>query len=402
MRCILGRAAATALALTALAAADITPASAQTLRIGDAVRLTPTARLDTDVRRADASRDDDVDVDLARRRVGVTGRVTSHVEFEVEREIGDGGRWRDTFVNLRANREIQVRAGHFKVPFSREQLTGPRGLDFIDRSRVVNLLAPGRSAGVALHGRIADGRVGYDVAGFARDGTRNGLAGSPPTEPTLATRVTIRPLRATRGGGSVTSLEIGAAAAITELAQGRASLRGRLTTDDIFFAPVLVSGRRMRVGGNLDWRPGPFGIRAEFLRADDARHDQGLLGETLRPLRAQGWYVSGVWAVAGRKAHARSNDGLAVAGLNGLELSIRAEGLSFGTPGAADLQLWTPRAEQLSLVTERAWTFGANWTVNRLVRVQANAVRENVLTRARGATVPRAVWSPVVRIQVAM
>jgi phosphate-selective porin len=389
------------IAATGLAVAGVAPASAQTLRVGDAVRLTPTARLDTDLR-ADASRDDDVDVDLARRRVGVTGRVTSHVEFEVEREIGDGGRWRDTFVNLRANREFQVRAGHFKVPFSREQLTGPGGLDFIDRSRAVDLLAPGRSAGVALHGRVADGRVGYDVAGFVRDGTRNGLAGASPTEPTVATRVTIRPLRAARRGGSVTSLEIGAAAAVTELAQGRASLRGRLTTEEVFFAPVLVSGRRLRVGGDLDWRPGPFGIRAEFLRADDARHDQGLLGETLPPLRAQGWYVSGVWAVVGHKAHAKANDGLAVAGLNGLELAVRAEGLSFGTPGAADLQLWTPRAEQLSWVTERAWTVGVNWTLNRLVRVQANAVRENVVTRARGATVPGAVWSPVVRIQVAM
>jgi len=49
---------------------------------------------------------------------------------------------------------------------------------------------------------------------------------------------------------------------------------GRLTTKDVFFAPVLVSGRRLRVGGDLDWRPGPLGIRAEFLRADDA---QGVL-----------------------------------------------------------------------------------------------------------------------------
>jgi hypothetical protein len=174
------------------------------------------------------------------------------------------------------------------------------------------------------------------------------------------------------------------AAAVSDLDDGRASLRGRLTTKDVFFAPVLVSGRRLRVGGDLDWRPGPLGIRAEFLRADDARQHQGLLGETLTPLRAQGWYVSGVWAVTTR-----------------VELAARAEQLSFGTPGAADLQIWTPRAEQLSAVTDRGLTLGVNWTVHRFVRVQVNAVREQVVDRSRLGASSHVGWSPVVRIQVA-
>jgi phosphate-selective porin len=376
------------LAAALLVGTACTPASAQSLRIGEAIRLSPSARLHADVRQ---TRDgEDVELDVARRRVGVSGRVTSHVEFEVERELDGAGGWRDVFVNVRATRALQLRAGHFKVPFSRDQLTGAGSLDFIDRSRAADLLAPGRSIGVALHGRLAGRVAGYEVGAFVRDGTHGRLAPTA-SEPTVAGRVRVK----------VTSLEIGAAVAGTGLEEGRTSLRGRLTTKDTFFAPVFVSGSRLRVGGDLDWRPGPFGLRAEFLRADDARHHQGLAGETLPPLRAQGWHISGVWALAGRKAHARANDRFAVAGVNGLELALRAEQISFGTPGASEPSIWTPRAERISAVTERAWTVGVNWTVNRLVRVQANAVRENVVGRAPIASW-RAAWSPALRLQVAM
>jgi len=359
-------------------------ASAQELRLGDAVVIKPTARLHADLRTTDADGESDADLDLARRRVGVKGKIASRIEFEVEREIDSTSHWRDVFVDVRASRALQVRGGHFKVPFSREQLTGAGDLDFIDRSRAVDLLAPGRSVGVAVHGRVARRMLGYEAGAFVRDGTRTYAAWPGGNEPTVAGRVTIRPHGSGRRTGRWSDLELGMAAAVSNLEEGRASLRGRLTTKDVFFAPVLVSGRRLRVGGDLDWRPGPLGIRAEFLRADDARQHQGLLGETLSPLRAQGWYVSGVWAVSTR-----------------VELAARAEQLSFGTPGAPDLQIWTPRAEQLSAVTDRGWTLGVNWTVHRFVRLQVNAVREQVVDRSRPGATSTAGWSPVVRVQVA-
>jgi phosphate-selective porin len=359
-------------------------ASGQTLRLGDAVVVKPTARLHADIRTTEAGGDSDADLDLARRRVGLKGTVTSRVEFELERELDADGRWRDVFVDVRASRALQVRAGHFKVPFSREQLTGAGDLDFIDRSRAADLLAPGRSAGVELHGRVAHRVLGYQAGAFVRDGTRSDPSWAEGHEPTLAARLTVRPF-GSRRTGRISDLEIGVASTVSDLDEGRASLRGRLTTKDVFFAPVLVSGRRLRVGGDLDWRPGPLGIRAEFLRADDARQHQGLFGETLPPLRAQGWYVSGVWAVSTR-----------------VELAARAERLSLGTSGAAELQIWTPRAAQLSAVTDHAWTLGVNWTVHRFVRVQANAVREQIVDRSRVGSSAQASWKPVVRIQVAM
>jgi phosphate-selective porin len=386
----------------ALAVAACASASAQSLTIGNAVRIDPKVRVQMDVRDADSSDDQEVDVDLARRRAGITGRVSRYVEFEVERDFDAGGRWRDAFVDVRAHRAVRVRAGHFKVPFSREQLTGAGNLDFIDRSRAADLLAPGRSAGVAVHGRAGGHALGYDAGAFVQDGTRSTGPSAPGREPTVAARLTITPAGGRRRKGWARSLDIGVAAAVSELSDGRSSLAGRLTSKALFFSPVLVTGRRLRVGGDLDWHPGPFGVQGEFLRADDARQHQGLLGETLPPLRARGWYLSGTWAVAGHKALAAANDGYAVRSLSGLQLTARVERLSFGTAGAAEDQVWTPRAAQLSRVSDRVVTLGVNWTLNRLVRIQANAVREAVDNRARGGTRPEPAWSPALRVQVAM
>ena len=132
---------------------------------------------------------------------------------------------------------------------------------------------------------------------------------------TAAARVTVRPRGAARpvGRAGPTSRSASRPPAATSPKAAIPSAAARASRD-VFFSPVFVKGRRLRVGGDLDWRPGPFGFRAEYLRADDTRHHQGLMGETLPPVRGQGWYVSGVWAVAGRRAHAKADNRLRVGG----------------------------------------------------------------------------------------
>jgi len=395
-------AAALSQAAPAGAAVRLTPRP--TLRLGTMVKVALTARVQGDLH-APGGTPGEMDFDVARRRVGVTGTLTSHLEFEVERELEDGGDWRDVFVNVRTVRAAQVQAGRFKMPFSREQLTGAGSLDFISRSRAADLLAPGRSTGVAVHGRVARHVLGYDVGVFTGEG---GVAPTAPDVtgfgPAVAGRVTLRPRGAARRSGALSNIEFGLGATRGDVGAGRHSLRGRSTSKDVFFSPVFVQGRRLRVGGDLDWRPGPFGFRAEYLRADDARQHQGLMGETLPALRGQGWYVSGAWAVAGRRAHAGADDRLAFAGVNGLELAARVERVWFGTHGAADGSVRTPRSADLPLVSDRAWTLGANWTLNRLVRLQLNAVLEQVTDRARNAAQVSGgwTWSPMARVQLAM
>jgi phosphate-selective porin len=373
------------------------------MRIGDAIRLDLTARMQADVHGGVGNGNDgDVDVDMARRRIGVKGSVSHHVEFELEREIGDEtAPWRDAFVNVRTLRALQVRAGQFKMPFSLDQLTSPSDLDFIYRSRAADLLAPGRSVGASVHGRVAAKVIGYDAGLFRRDGETARFGSNPGAGRTVAARITVAPRGRARHPKALRDVEAGFSVTSGDVAEGRYSLRGRLTSRDAFFSPIYVNGHRVRTGADVNWRPGPFDVRAEVMRADDERRGQGLLGETLPAVRAQGWYVTGVWAVAGRRAHAASRS--AFSGVAGLELAARVEQVSFGSTGSGDLEVRTPRAAHLPVVSEQAWTLGVNWNVVRTVRVQANAVREQIIDTALYAPpATGAVWRPVVRLQFAM
>ena len=372
-----------------------------TLRVGDVLTIGVTAKIHGDVH-APAPATDDVDFDVARRRIGLVGRVTRHVQFEVEREL-DQSEWRDVFVNVRTVRAAQVRAGQFKIPFSLDQLTGAANLDFISRSRAADILAPGRSIGVSVHGRVAGHVLGYDAGVFTRDGDVARFGDNPGGGPTLAARVTVRPRGAARRSGAWSDVEVGVAVTGGDVPEGRYSLRGRTTARDVFFSPVFVHGRRVRAGGDVDWRPGAFRVRAEYLRADDAREHQGLMGDTLPAVSGQGWYVSGVWAVAGRRARAEADDRLAFAGLAGLEVTARVERVWFGAGSPAEGTVRTPRAMGLPTVNDRVWTIGLNWTLNRLVRLQLNAVHEQVTDEARGApTVPGGGWRPMARVLFGM
>ena len=56
-------------------------ASAQEFRLGEAVVIKPTARLHADLRTKETGGESEADLDLARRRVGVKGKIASRVEF---------------------------------------------------------------------------------------------------------------------------------------------------------------------------------------------------------------------------------------------------------------------------------------------------------------------------------
>src|SRR5690349_19145226 len=67
-------------------------------------------------------------VDLHRTRIGLEGRLTNALEYQIETELSDGAApWRDAYLQTRAFRQLQIRAGQFKIPFSLDQLTS--GMD---------------------------------------------------------------------------------------------------------------------------------------------------------------------------------------------------------------------------------------------------------------------------------
>ena len=72
------------------------------------------------------------------------------------------------YYNLTPN--FSVKAGLFKSPFSYEYLTGAASTDFVNRSSVVNYLAPKRQLGFQLQGKLADGMFKYTAGMFNGNG----------------------------------------------------------------------------------------------------------------------------------------------------------------------------------------------------------------------------------------
>jgi phosphate-selective porin OprO and OprP len=134
---------------------------------------------------------------VRRARFEVDGRLYRWIGFKLEADFTEGVSLKDAYLDLRFFPELRFRAGQFKVPFSLEELTSSRFIDFVERS-LVNELAPARDRGVMIYGDLLDGAVSYPLGGFNGTGedTNDNNAGKD-----LATRLTFTPtttLRAIR------------------------------------------------------------------------------------------------------------------------------------------------------------------------------------------------------------
>jgi phosphate-selective porin OprO/OprP len=123
---------------------------------------------------------------------------------------------------------------------------------------------------------------------------------------------------------------------------------------------------------------------------------------------AQGWYLQGTWVVTGEKRDGNvrpRRNFLQDGGWGALELAVREEFLGFRSRQRTGPALVSTRAANIASASDRAWTFGVNWYANRHVKIQLNAIREQV-HEPRPATSSgpsRALfWTQVCRIQFSM
>lgn len=90
---------------------------------------------------------------IRRARFGVRGRLDGGFGYRLQLELGDAPSLRDAYISY-GRGVLQADVGRFDVPFSFEELTSGSRLDFIERSRVVNAIAPSRSVGAAARVRL--------------------------------------------------------------------------------------------------------------------------------------------------------------------------------------------------------------------------------------------------------
>lgn len=369
------------------------------LRAGKWLRIDFRARVQRDVRRSDAAMNDNPDADdIARRRVGIDGRLGQIVDYQLEYELA-ASEWRDVYVNFRQFKAVQVQAGKFKVPFSLEETTGATNLDFVYRSRIASRLAPGRDRGVAVHGRVLNDIVTYEAGLFRNDG-----ANARPSRSarvfggrTTAARIKVEPFHASKS--VLADFQAGAAVSTTTVPEGFPAVRARTVLGASFFeSDVWVKGRRRRTGLEARWRPGPFSIQTEYIRLSDERRGQGVDDGDLDPLVADGWYVSGAWVITGEE----KSDGLDKPRhrFGAVEVTSRVETLRFGNTGVSEDLSRSDRAIAVLGNADHALTYGVNWYLNRWVKVQFNLIRERIHDPVIGPLPVRSsFWSRALRFQ---
>jgi phosphate-selective porin OprO and OprP len=380
------------------------------VHFGKGTRIDFRARFQGDLRESDEFLDaaeENSGLDIAKRRVGVAGEIRNAVDFQVEAELANDEPWRDVYANYKQHAAIQVQGGHFKLPFSLDENTSATNLDFIYRSRAASQLAPGRDVGVMAHGRVLDRALAYEVGVFTHDGRNARTANSDRVYGgrTLAARVTFQPFRAENDWRS--DVQIGAAFTASPLDEGFSDLRGKTALDGRFYRPdVWVAGNRRRIGAELRWRPGPFSVKSEYMRVTDERRGQSVDDTDLSPAIADGWYVSGTWAVTG-ESKAKGLDAPRRPFLQGgsgvIEVAARVERLGFGSAGTGETPSEGPRAEVIAGNSDRVETFGVNWYANRWIKIQFNILHDTVRDPSQGPPPDRTgYWSRVLRFQLSL
>jgi hypothetical protein len=326
---------------------------------------------------------------LRRARIGLDGKVGKRFEFQVERDFHDRDRqWRDLWVSWKPLKNLDLRGGRHKIPFGREQLTPVSELDFIDRSRLADLLSPARDTGLSTDWKLKPLKSRLQGGAFLGGGD-NGRTGRPAG----ALRWTARPLPGKRFG----TLELGAAATLGRLDQGLNSLRGRTSAGETFFRRIYAGGLRRSLGAEAEWRLRGWKSVFEFARVADERRGQGFLGEDLAPLVGSGWSLALVRRITAPVKERISS----IRWSGGLELAGRYEAIEFGGGAPDGKPSVSPRARTIQANSDRIWAFGINGRPQRNLRWQANLLRESIREPMLGGHALRqGVWVARLRLQL--
>ncbi len=342
-------------------------------------------------------------VDLHRTRIGVEGRLIKEFEYQIEGELGDSSQpWRDVYIQTRSFRVLQVRAGHFKIPFSLDQLTSGMDLDFNYRSLAAAFLAPGRDVGVMVFGRVMNEVLRYQAGVFKHggDNVRESERTDAQADRTYAGRLVVRPWNTF--DNLFRTFSAGVAFTSGVLPAGPNGVRGKTVPGDTFFQHLFVNGHRRRIGGEFQWRPGPIGLQGEYIEVRDQRFGQGIDNQDLPNAYARGRYASGTWLLTGeqKKDSVEPARPFLRGGIGAIEVGMRLERLAARSPGANDGSFSSPRAPWVMPRADDVWTGGVNWYWNDYVKLQANIIRERRTEDGHVIAGQGNLWSQTFRVQL--
>ncbi len=206
-----------------------------------------------------SGRKDSADTFSVRRaRLSVGASIIKNLHFKLQVDFSRSTTLLDAMAEVNITRGINFRLGQFIVPFSLEGTTSAGQLLTINRSQVVEKLAPGRDTGTGGRdiGAVAYGS--YSSVHYAI-GLVNGTGANKKDDndhKDLAARITFLPIEGFSLGFSIYNGRRFDTAAATDL-------------------------KRNRYGFELTWLRAPFYLQAEYIMAEDHTTEKS------------GWYILG-------------------------------------------------------------------------------------------------------------
>lgn len=262
--------------------------------------------------------------DVRRAYLTMQGKWNDYLTWDLTGDFAQSGVALDVgWLNIAYSQAAQIRFGQFKMPFSIEELSSSRFLDFQERS-LTNGLVPQKERGLMVHGVPMTG-VTYGVALSTGQGKNNNELVAPRSSPDLVGRVTVN-VAELLGQQARAVYHVGLSASDGDLPAGfgvsqRTEARG-LT----FFNTSSFSGQdvhRRRMGAETVLAYGPVKFQGEYVNANyTGRSSAG----TNFDRDISSWYGEVAWMITGeRYAETYRN------GVNGRMVPI-----SNYTPGSTD------------------------------------------------------------------
>jgi phosphate-selective porin OprO/OprP len=242
---------------------------------------------------------DNSSFNIRRARIEASGKLFTHTKFKVQLDFGQGkdALLKDGYLDFNYFKWAQLKIGQFKEPFSLEELTSSKYIDFLERSTVVSNLSPSRDIGMMLHSEFAQGALGYSLGIFNGNGANQKRDENDDKD--IAARLYFRPFAHTKAVW-LKGLQLAANSTIGNQAGTIKDIK--TPTSGIHLVEwtdgVKSDGRRSRFGMDLAWVMGPFSLKGEYIRTD---WDNVQFGAHKEDFDIYGWYVSGSIFLTGEK-----------------------------------------------------------------------------------------------------
>ncbi len=233
--------------------------------------------------------------DIRRAYLGVSGKLYNDWTYEATSDLA-GSTLEYAWLNYKQNDSLQFRMGAFKMPFSFEELTSSRFIDFQERS-LVNAFVPAKDQGLMVHGEPVKNTLGYALAVMNGNGknTDETSAVSDRQEVLARAAVNFAPMADLKSavlhiGGGYTTGSVSGGTALT----GGMRTEGRgitFLTVNSPSASIETDRDRMGIETVLAW--GPVKLQGEWVKTSWENSAVAYDREATAYYAAVNWLITG-------------------------------------------------------------------------------------------------------------